>query len=451
MIVLDDNLRMKWFSSAAQTMFHLSVENLGRPVQSIPSRIPIAEIQNHIRKVMTGQTAEQVEIESPTGQKILVEIRPLISIQGKAEGALLVLVTDHKMKKRTARLEQANQRLRKRLRLHLELERQLMLILEAVPLGVVITDLSGKIGSGNTRAENIFGYGPGELTGKTIEELLPERLRANHEAERAEYLKVPQVRSMGVGLEVLGLCKDGREFPLEVALGPLRLNGTDGILCLIADITARKQLEKAARQTALLEEHNRLAREIHDTIAQSLSAIILQLTAAQEVLEKLPGEARRHITQARYTARSAYEDARGSLLLLHHGEGEPQNLLERVRAGVKEIVKGAEASVSVSCEGPQRALPPLVEYDLLRICLEALRNAVRHSGEKEFRIEFVFSADELRLIVADAGRGFDPKSPPGGFGLTSMRERAAKAGGKIDFRSSPGNGTQVEVVIPVPK
>src|SRR5262249_14976285 len=138
-------------------------------------------------------------------------------------------------------------------------------LVESAPDAMVIVDGAGEVRLVNAQAERMFGYQRAELIGKPVEQLVPERLRELHATHRADYAADPHVRAMGEGLELFGRRKDGTDFPVEIYLAPIRT--PEGLLIAgtIRDITGRRALEDEKRE-AVLEERNRLAREVHDNL-----------------------------------------------------------------------------------------------------------------------------------------------------------------------------------------
>jgi two-component system, NarL family, sensor kinase len=254
--------------------------------------------------------------------------------------------------------------------------------------------------------------------------------------------------AQGKKLGVLNVASpDWRELSPE----DLRLLYTVGDLVGIA--IERARLFTRSAQLGAVEERNRLAREIHDTLAQGLSGIALQLEAADALLEPEPGveQARQAVRKALELAHANLEEARRSVLDLRAAPLEERTLAEALGALAEERtrVKG-HPRVKVSIKGGSRSLPVRVEAGLYRIAQEALANAARHSGARQVTLQLVTLRDQITLTVEDDGRGFDPgQVPEGCYGLLGISERVKLLGGVLQLQSSPAMGTRLEVTLPL--
>lgn len=214
-------------------------------------------------------------------------------------------------------------------------------------------------------------------------------------------------------------------------------------------ITTRAELAAAERDAGILAERERLAREIHDTLAQGLSSIQLLLRAAERTLPE--GDAALpHIARAREAAQENLAEARRFVRALTPPDLEHGSL----PAALERLCTGAPGPrVRFSLSGTARPLPTPYEVALLRIAQSALANVVRHAGAGRAEITLSFMDTSVALDIVDDGKGFDPGSAPsgdGGFGLPAMRSRTETLGGLFTVESSPGQGTAVAVTLPLP-
>ncbi|RST01959.1 sensor histidine kinase [Streptomyces sp. WAC07149] len=215
-------------------------------------------------------------------------------------------------------------------------------------------------------------------------------------------------------------------------------------------IATRAELAAAERGAGILAERERLAREIHDTLAQGLSSIQLLLRAAERALPE-DAPAVEHIARAREAAQENLAEARRFVRALTPPDLEHGSLA----AALERLCSGAPGPrVRFSVSGAPRPLPTPYEVALLRIAQSALANVVRHAGAGRAEITLTFMDSSVTLDVVDDGRGFDPADVAaggdGGFGLPAMRARAESLGGLFTVESDPGQGTAVAVTLPLP-
>ena len=213
---------------------------------------------------------------------------------------------------------------------------------------------------------------------------------------------------------------------------------------------------QAATRLATIEERNRLAREIHDTLAQGLAAITLQLETADALVTARPTRAHEAIQRALTLARSNLEEARRSVMDLRAGPLQNHTLAEALAAlaqGV--IIESPEIQISYSSipNANFPTLPARIEAGFYRIAQEALTNARQHAQAGNITILLIAEEATLQLIVQDDGIGFDPETvmqqrQQRHFGLTGMSERVRLLGGTLSIQSTPGAGTSIEVTLP---
>ncbi len=205
-------------------------------------------------------------------------------------------------------------------------------------------------------------------------------------------------------------------------------------------------------RSAVADERRRIAGEIHDSLAQGFSAISVQIEAALGRLDRAPDLAVGHLKLARDVSRTSLSEARRSVWNLQSPPPSQTSLVASISAACEQIAYGHGASMSVQARGHAWALNPAAENHLVRICQEAVSNAIHHGGAAEIHIDAMYTFNQLVLSVADDGGGFDPSdvhaTPGRGFGLSSMRRRAAATGGRLEIASALGVGTRVSVTLP---
>jgi two-component system, NarL family, sensor kinase len=212
----------------------------------------------------------------------------------------------------------------------------------------------------------------------------------------------------------------------------------------------RARLAENATRLARAEERTRLAREIHDTLAQGLTAIALNIESAMHRLDKRPDEARERLRQALAMARENLEEARRSVLDLRSAAGLEGKPLAEALAGLARSFT-SDTGIPVRVEAsPTEQLPLRVEVELFRIAQEALTNVRKHAHAHEVEVALRRRGPTLSLSVRDDGVGFLTRSAyPDRHGLLGMRERAKLLGGRVEIRSVLGNGTRIVVRVPL--
>lgn len=211
------------------------------------------------------------------------------------------------------------------------------------------------------------------------------------------------------------------------------------------------RLAEDAKQAAVLDERNRMARDIHDTLAQAFTGVIVQLEATKRKIGSTQFEAaQEHIARARNLATAGLSEARRSVRALRPEALESDDLPNALRHLTEQMACDTNIQVVVQIEGVAYALNADIETHLLRIGQEALTNALRHAQAQTIRLELLFEASVVHLHVIDDGQGFDPKSQIStGFGLISMQERSQHIGGQFMLTSKVGEGTAITVSVPI--
>ena len=228
----------------------------------------------------------------------------------------------------------------------------------------------------------------------------------------------------------------------------LKLLYTVGDLLGIA--VERARLYEQSVQLGAVRERNRLAREIHDTLAQGLTAVSLQLESADVLLETgtSPAKARQAVQQALELTRANLDEARRSVMDLRAAPLEGRTLAEALSALADSFAE--ELDISMSITGAGRPLPPRIEISLYRIAQEALTNIRHHAQVSKAALALVVTPESVKLIVADEGCGFDARAVPNGrYGLIGMNERVKLLGGRFTLESHIQEGTHLEVDIPL--
>ena len=215
-------------------------------------------------------------------------------------------------------------------------------------------------------------------------------------------------------------------------------------------------LAVAERQAGILQERQRLAQEIHDTLAQGFTSIVMQLEAAEGILQDDTNPIRNHIQLARDTARASLIEARRVVQALRPAPLEEVSLVEALRRVVDRWRQESRIETDFTVTGEPQSLHPELEVTLMRALQEALANVLKHARAKQVNVTLSYMVDQVALDIQDDGCGFDPVNPPhspdrvsAGYGLQAMNERVAQLGGEVIIESAPKVGTTVAIQIPM--
>ena len=305
--------------------------------------------------------------------------------------------------------------------------------------------------AGRRRCWCIDGFRDGELTPTNIDVMECSRLQPAFRGKSAElaaglryHASIPlyfQDKPLGI-MNVTG--PEWRKLTAE----ELRLLST--IAYQVGIAIERARLAENATRLARAEERTRIAREIHDTLAQGLTAIALNIEGAMHRLETRPDQARERLERALAMARENLEDARRSVLDLRSAarlEGKP--LAEALASLARSFTSDTGVPVHVQATNVGR-LPLPVESELFRIAQEALTNVRKHAHAGQVEIALRRRGPRVSLTICDDGRGFSRTSKrPKGHGLLGMRERAKLLGGRLMVSGAPSKGTRVVATVPI--
>ena len=211
------------------------------------------------------------------------------------------------------------------------------------------------------------------------------------------------------------------------------------------------RLSRQSREAAIAAERNRMARDLHDTLAQGFTGVIVQLEASEDAWSRgLLPEAGKHLARARELARGSLQEARRSAHALRSQALAEKNLCDAVEDLIKKMTSGTSVVGAFTREGTPWPLSNEWEENLLRIGQEVLTNTLRHARARHFTAHLAFEPQRLRFELRDDGVGFDPASQNEGLGLIGIKERVEMMGGQLTIRSAEGSGTTIVASLPGP-
>jgi PAS domain S-box-containing protein len=378
------------------------------------------------------------------------EIRPWGRANGLPQGILIFSedITQRKQVEETLRESEATTRA----------------LLETAGQAILAVDAGGAIVLANQTAATMFGYGLDELLGKQHDVLLPGRLREQHAAQRVRFTSDPRTRPMGVGLELLGLKKDGSEFPVEISLSSMQTARGPFTVAFVSDITFRKEAEAALRDSeqqlrvlagsllnAQEDERRRLSRDLHDDVTQRLAFLSVELgKLAVEIPDSLEAT-RATIRTLQDQTFQASTDVRRLSHGLHPSVIEDFGLSIALEEFCTEFEKSQSVHVNFDGLIDDSRLDDAGAACLYRITQESLRNAVNHGHATEIFVTLSIAPECVELRVRDNGTGFATESAriKPGLGVISMKERIRLVNGKLTLSSNPGHGTEVIASVPL--
>lgn len=279
---------------------------------------------------------------------------------------------------------------------------------------------------------------------------------------RSQTLLIPLIASGDRRVGLLSVTfRDGRRLSRNVVRQYLTA-GAQAALAIEYQRLAEEN-RKIGQEAGTLRERQRLAHEIHDTLAQGFTSVVTNLTAAEMVRDskdeglRAEEQERRHLEYAREIARESLTETRRLIWALRPESLERRSLADALKKLTEDWSRETGASAEVALTGERARLLPEAEIALLRIAQEALANVRKHAGAERVMLTLSYLDDVVILDVVDDGRGFDHSTVKGevgaedrgGFGLTAMRERVEQLGGELLVESSPGEGTTLAVELPL--
>ena len=346
-----------------------------------------------------------------------------------------------------------------------EARQRLAGIIDSAMDAIITVDAQQRIVLFNTTAETLFGCPQTEALGASLDRFIPQRFRAVHPEHIRRFGEGGVAsRRMASQRVVTGVRGTGEEFPIEASISQVKLNEHSYYTVIIRDVTERVRYDEALRRskeelheittvsaTAREQEKSRIARELHDELAQALTVLRMDVdwlkqsaTATDAASATKLGAMEKMLDRSVAATRRIASDLRPLMLddlgLVPAAQWLVENFKER---------HGIECEIAVT--PPDLELSDPQATAVFRIMQESLANVARHAAAAHVEVALSCSGNQIRLRVRDDGRGFDPDNPrkPNSFGLVGLRERAHLVDGEIRIESAPGRGTNIEVRIPL--
>jgi PAS domain S-box-containing protein len=303
-------------------------------------------------------------------------------------------------------------------------------------------DLEGRVTYISPVVESLLGYSVPEVLGQPFAAYIhPEDL--TYAQARFEQLATGQASRPN---QYRVVAKSGEARWIRVSSQPILKEGRQrGVRGVLTDITDGVRAGEQAEQAAAAAERERLARDLHDAVTQTLFSASAIASVLPEVWERYPDEARRGLVELRRLTRGALAEMRTLLLELRPTSLLRKSLGELLHQLADAMMSRTQTSIALAVRG-ERELPDEVQVALYRIAQEALNNVVKHAQASHAAMELYNEPERVTLHVRDDGRGFDPnEAKTGRMGLGIMRERAEGIGAQVTLQSQPGEGTEITV------
>ncbi|MCU0296213.1 MAG: histidine kinase [Candidatus Nanopelagicales bacterium] len=318
--------------------------------------------------------------------------------------------------------------------------------------GMLVLDAQRRIIDCNPAAEKILGLPSQRLRGRDADEIL--QVPAPAQGKCDENLRDQPEISVGSGSSC-------RHFAIQSSPLTDRRECPLGHVILLHDVTdersAQARILEQRQALAALQERDRVARELHDSIGQVLGYLKMQVQAARALLKQHPEQADAYLEQAATVAQDSHADVREYILGARTGLSAHVDFVTALREYVRQFntIHGIEAELIAPPEMDEWTLTRTTEVQLLRVIQEALTNVRKHARARSVLVTLRVDSACIQALVADNGVGFDPSRLDGKerrtFGLDIMRERAEDVGGTLQIESAPGDGTRVVISVPLQK
>jgi two-component system, chemotaxis family, CheB/CheR fusion protein len=452
-LILGRDLRIRRFSPAAESLFNLMPSDIGRPLSDMRLSATIPELRSDSVAMMESGTRSERQIHEPNGNTYLLRVHPYSGSAGKIEGAVVALVDISALQRASDDIQYA--------RLYAEA------IIEAVQESLVVLDSELRVVTANRAFYKTFHVAPKDTEGTLLFDL-------GNGQWNIRKLRVALEKALSIDTPMLNFEVE-HDFPvigrkamiLQARQFRSPRGGASLVLLSIQDETERRDAELAASRSGIVsarlmrvqdEERRRVARELHDSTAQSLAGLMMNMNQLHRMLQKSDPKILATLAESRALADESIREIRTISYLLHPPLLEDAGLPSALRWFVDGFSKRSGIPVKLAMPPRMSRLAGPLELALFRVAQEGLTNVHRHSGSKSAQVRIAAATGQVTLEISDRGKGLPAElTKPGagasktsGVGIASMCERVKELGGNIEFVSS-SNGTTVRAVVPFTK
>jgi PAS domain S-box-containing protein len=438
-----DGVMTSWNAAAQQIFGFTEAEAVGRPITILTPPELQDEEKKILQRLRAGERIEHLETTrvAKSGRKVDVSltISPIRDAAARVVGASIISRDITEQKREHEALKKSEERFSKAFR--------------QSPMALTLTTAKDhRYLDVNETFERITGWHREEVMGRTPFDI---GIWVDP-SQRVDFVKRTLAEGSVRDWEVHYRCKDGAQ---RVGLGAaelIEIGNEPCILSVIADVTDRKRAEEALSGMsqkliqAQEQERTRIARDLHDDVAQRLALLAIELAQVQQHLPDSVSELRAHVGTIRNRAVQIATDVQTISHELHSSKLEYLGIVAAMKGFCKEFGERQKVEIGFRSRDLPTQLSPEISLCLFRVLQEALHNAAKHSGVQHFEVQLWGTSDEILLTVSDLGEGFDTETgmKGSGLGLTSMQERLRLVNGKLSIDSQPKRGTTIHARVP---
>jgi PAS domain S-box-containing protein len=429
-VFLDAAFRIRLFTPAATRLFNFIATDLGRLVGDITARFNDPDLLGDAQEVIQQLVPREKEVSTAEGIWWVRRIMPYRTRDNRIDGVVVTFVDITKRKR-------AEQALRDR-------EERLQAILDTAMDAIITVDHHGIIQSINSATERMFGYAAAEMIGQNVKMLMPSPYREAHDGYVAKYLQTGEKHIIGTRRETEARRKDGSVFPADLAVSEIEhLKLFTGIH---RDLTRRKQLEREVMEVASLQQR-RIGQDLHDSVAQELTALTLLTRDVADTLRTDPAKAWQLVERMDQGLQRSQQELRAILRGLLPVAVDSEGLMAALADLADRTRQEGKVACEFDCPEPVSLADNLTATHLYLIAQEAVHNAVKHAQAQKVGISLTADGG-LVLSVQDDGIGMPSRvTETQGLGLRIMHNRAAIIGARLTIEPARPTGTVVTCVL----
>jgi two-component system CheB/CheR fusion protein len=453
-LMLSGDWRIRRFTPQAEKLLNLLPGDVGRPIVNLRPNIDVPDLARLVTEVVDTMSVREREVQDLGGRWYSMRVRPYRTVDNKIDGAVMTFIDIDAAK-----------------RIHLELQREQTFtaaVLESAAALVMVTDLEGRIARFNLACRRLSEYSFEDVEGKPVWDVLvpPEEIKAVKQV----YKELAESRSAREH-ENHWVDRSGQQHLISWSstLVTEAQDATRHLVWVGVDVTEVRLAEKALQQTEILrhsqeqlrtltaglveaqeEERRRVSQELHDDISQRLAALAIQLEVLHQAHGISPEELHLKLGELQMQMEVLSEDLRRTARNLHPFMLTHLGLEPALRSYCEEFSKLRKIKVRLIARTLPVTIPSGVALCAYRVVQEALGNVAKHAEAKRAVISVSGRDDGLHVAIRDDGHGFDLEHVKGkGLGLISMEERVRHLGGTFSISPKPGDGTSIDIRLPI--